>query len=195
MSPPGLPPNVPLSKAGRAAQDLGVAFMLGGNLFARFAMHPAVTGISDERERGKLVNAAWRRYGTVNSLSLAAVVGGWVGARLDEARPERLSPVERRLALAKDVAVAAVTVTGVASGLQGMRFAKLEPGGAVPLRDGDHASENATEEERRAKARVQRLGTASLVSQAALIVANAALAQENFRRPPARRLIPRIGRV
>ena len=29
---------------------------------------------------GKLVNAAWKRYGTVNSLSLLAVMGGWAGA-------------------------------------------------------------------------------------------------------------------
>lgn len=193
--PSPLPPNVPLSQVGRAAQDLGVAFMLGGNLFARFAMHPSVTGISDERERGQLVNAAWRRYGTVNSLSLAAVVGGWVGARLDEAAPRRLSPAERRLAVAKDALVAAVTVTGLASAAEGVRFSKLAPDGAVPLKDGDHASPRATEAQKAAKQRVQRLGTAALLSQAGLIAVNAAFAQQNFRRPPARRLIPKLGRV
>src|SRR3712207_8941289 len=38
--------------------------------FARLALHPSVTEISDEAERGRLVNAAWRRYGAVNSLGL-----------------------------------------------------------------------------------------------------------------------------
>ena len=92
-------PPVALSQVGRAAHDAGVAGLLGGNLFGRFALHPSVTEITDPRERGKLVNAAWRRYGAINSLSLLAVTGGWVGARLDEASNRRLSPPERRLAL------------------------------------------------------------------------------------------------
>src|SRR6201989_1249829 len=96
-------PPVPLSQFGRAAQDIGLAGLLGGNLFGRLAMHPSVTEISDKGERGKLVNAAWRRYGTVTSLSLLAVVAGWAGARAEEAQPRRLGPGERRLAVAKDV--------------------------------------------------------------------------------------------
>ena len=46
------------------------------DLFGRLALHPSVTEISDKRERGKLVNAAWRRYGVINSASLPALVGG-----------------------------------------------------------------------------------------------------------------------
>ena len=90
-------PSVPLSQAGRVAHDLGVAGLLGGNLFGRLALHPSVTEITDETERGKVVNAAWRRYGTVNSLGLLAVVAGWAGARGGEAADRRLSPEERRL--------------------------------------------------------------------------------------------------
>ena len=89
MTPPM--PSVPLSQVGRAAHDAGLAGLLGGNLFGRLALHPAVTAISDERERGKVVNAAWKRYGTVNSLSLLAVMSGWAGARAGEARDDRLS--------------------------------------------------------------------------------------------------------
>ena len=82
MSPSIPAPPVPLSKIGRAAHDIGLAGLLGGNLFGRLAMHPSVTEISDPAERGKVVNAAWRRYGAINSASLAAVVVGWSGARL-----------------------------------------------------------------------------------------------------------------
>src|SRR5919205_621770 len=103
-----LPPSLPASQLGRAAQDLGLAGLLGGNLFGRIALHPSVTEISDPAERGKVVNAAWRRYGTVNSLSLAAVVTGWAGARLGEAADSKLTPAERRLARAKDVLVGVV---------------------------------------------------------------------------------------
>ena len=53
-------PSVPLSQVGRAAHDVGLAGLLGGNLFGRLALHPSVTEISDETERGQLVNTAWR---------------------------------------------------------------------------------------------------------------------------------------
>ena len=135
-------PPVSRSQVGRAVHDLGLAGLLGGNLFGRLGLHPSVTTISDQLERGKVVNAAWRRYGTINTFSLIAVSTGWVGARLNEAADRRLSPEERRLARAKDVLVAA-----------------------------------------------------SLVAEVALVSVNAALNQRSFRRPAARRLLPRVGRV
>jgi uncharacterized membrane protein len=188
-------PPVRLSKVGRAAHDLGLAGLLGGNLFGRIAMHPSVTEISDPAERGKVVNAAWRRYGTVNSLSLAAVASGWIGARLGEAANSKLSAEERRLAYAKDALVAVVAATGLATAAEGMRFARTVPGGAVTLLDGDHAAPDASEDARRSKRRVNVLSTANLLSEIALVAVNSALAQEGFRRPPGRRFVPRWGRL
>jgi len=189
------PPPVFLSQVGRAAHDLGLAGLLGGNLFGRLALHPSVTTISDESERGKVVNAAWRRYGAINTVSLLAVGIGWAGARANEAADPRLSDDERRLARAKDVLVGAVVATGFASAVQGVRFASKAPNGAVPLRDGDHAAAHASLDARRAKARLNALGAATLVAEAALVAVNAALNQQSFRRPPLRRLLPRVGRV
>jgi hypothetical protein len=184
-------PPVPLSQVGRAAHDLGLAGLLGGNLFGRLALHPSVTEISDQEERGKVVNAAWRRYGTVNSLSLVAVATGWAGARAAEARDHRLSAEERRLARAKDVLVGVVAVTGVATAIEGMRFARSAPNGAVPLRDGDHTAVNATPESARRKRRLNALGAAGLAAEVALVGVNAALNQAGFRRPPSRRFLVR----
>jgi hypothetical protein len=184
-------PPVPLSQVGRAAHDLGLAGLLGGNLFGRLALHPSVTTISDEADRGRVVNAAWRRYGTINSLSLLAVIAGWAGARADEAGDRRLSPAERRLARAKDVLVVGVAVTGLATAAEGIRFAKKAPGGAVPLRDGDHTAPGAGEDARRAKQRLNVLGLVSLGAETALVAVNAALNQQGFRRPPARRVLRR----
>jgi hypothetical protein len=195
MAPPVPAPPVKLSEVGRAAHDIGLAGLLGGNLFGRLALHPAVTELADPAERGKLVNAAWRRYGAINSLSLAAVVSGWVGARLNESANRRLSDSERRLAYAKDALVGLVAVTGLATAAEGIRFARMAPGGAVPLRDGDHAAPSADDAARRSKRRVNVLSTANLACELGLVAVNAALAQEGFRRPPARRLIPRFGRV
>jgi hypothetical protein len=183
-------PPVPLSQLGRAAHDLGLAGLLGGNLFGRLALHPSVTAIRDARERGKVVNTAWRRYGLVNSLSLAAVAVGWVGARAGEARPRHLSDAEQRLALAKDVLVGVVAVSGLATAAQGVRFSRQAPAGAVPLADGDHTAPEATAAQRRAKRRLNLLGLVSLTAEAGLVGVNAALGQEGFRRPPARRALP-----
>ena len=183
-------PPVPLSQVGRAAHDIGLAGLLGGNLFGRLALHPSVTHISDKAERGQVVNAAWRRYGAVNSLSLLALVSGWAGARVKEAAPSRLSPAERRLAVAKDVLVGTVAVSGLATAVEGMRFARKAPGGRVPLEDGDHAAPEATREQQRAKRRVSVLGAISLASELGLAGVNAALNQQSFRRPPRRRALP-----
>jgi hypothetical protein len=184
------PPQT-LSQVGRAAHDLGLAGLLGGNLFGRMALHPAVASISDPRERGEVVNAAWRRYGLVNSLSLAAVTAGWAGARMAEAADRNLSPQERRLARAKDGLVAGVIVCGVASAVEGVRFARQAPGGAVPLTDGSHAAPGAPEPAARLKRRLNALGAATLAAEVGLVTVNAALAQAGFRRPPLRRRLHR----
>jgi hypothetical protein len=183
-------PPVPLSQVGRAAHDIGLAGLLGGNLFGRLALHPSVTEISDKSERGKLVNAAWRRYGIINALSLGAVIAGWLGARAKEAAPRQLSDAESRLAVAKDALVGVVAVTGAITAAEGVRFSRRAPGGAVPLHDGDHAATEATEAQRRAKARLNALGLAALTAELALVAVNAALAQQGFRRPPRRRVLP-----
>jgi hypothetical protein len=179
------------SGAGRALHDLGAAALFGGNLFARVGMHPALASITAPRERGAVVNRAWRRYGTVNSAALAAVVGGWALARSDEASDRMLSDSERRLALAKDYAVAAVAISGIASGVSGVLFARMEPGGAVELEDGSDPLPDTPEREARAKRVLNALGAVELVSTGALVAINAALSQAGFRRPPVRRLLRR----
>ena len=180
-----------LSSAGRAAHDIGLAALLGGNLFARVAMHPALGEIGDERERGRVLNRSWRRYGTVNSLALAAVVAGWAGARATETSPALLSGRERTLATAKDVAVGAVAVTGIASAAAGIGFARTASEGAVPMRDGDEPAADASEQASRLKHAAGALGWLHLASAVSLASVNAALSQANFRRPPVRRLLRR----
>ncbi len=181
------------SQLGRVAHDLGLAGLLGGNLFGRWALHPAVAQISDPAERGKVVNAAWRRYGTVNSLSLLAVTLGWSGARATEVQGRSITNRERTLARAKDALVAAVFATGAATAVQGVRFSRQAPGGAVPLRDGGHPAAETPAAAARAKRTLNVLGAANITAEIGLVAVNAALAQEGFRRPAARRLLLRRG--
>lgn len=180
-----------VSSLGRAGHDIGLGTLIGGNLFARLAMHPSLAEIGDARERGKVLNRSWQRYGPVNLVALGAVVAGWAGARLDEASPAMLSERERDLALGKDLAVAAVAVTGIASAVEGIRFARSEAAGAIPMADGDRLTDSASDLSRTRKRRVNVLGAAHLASALGLATINAALGQANFRRPPARRLLRR----
>jgi hypothetical protein len=189
--PPIRIPSDTISSAGRAAHDAGLAALLGGNLYGRFAMHPALADIGEKSERGKVLNRAWRRYGWVNSASLVAIAAGWLGARVNEARPSSLSAHERTLAKGKDAAVAAVVVTGIATAIAGMRFARAARDGAVPLEDGNTPAPETPEKAARLKRQVNALSTANAAAELTLVGINAALGQANFRRPPARRLLRR----
>jgi hypothetical protein len=81
--------------------------------------------------------------------------------------------------------------TGLATAVEGIRFSRQAPQGAVPLQDGDHPSWETPEPAARLKRRIAVLSTAGTVSELALVGVNAALGQANFRRPPARRLLRR----
>jgi hypothetical protein len=184
-------PSDTVSGLGRGAHDVGLALLLGGNVFGRYAMHPALAEVSDKRERGRVVNRAWRRYGLVNGLGLAAVVGGWLGARPNEAHPRWLSPRERGLARAKDVAVGAVAVTGIAAAVEGVRFAAVEAGGAVSLEDGGTPAPETPPAAARRRRLLNGLARANAVAELGLLLVNASLSQQNFRRPPVRRVLRR----
>jgi hypothetical protein len=182
-------PDDTVSSAGRAAHDLALAALIGGNLFGRVAMHPALADVSDTSERGRVLNRAWRRYGTVNSLALATLVAGWLPARLNETRPRWLSRRERGLATAKDVAVGAVALTGLASAAGGVGFAQQAPGGAVPMQSGRDPAPDTPTTAARLKHVVNALGALNLAAEVSLLAINAALAQTGFRRPPLRRVL------
>lgn len=181
-----------VSSLGRAMHDLGLAGLLGGQLFGRLALHPAVGAISDPRERGEVVNAAWRRYGAVNGAGLAAVAGGWAAARAGEVHDRNLIGAERVLARVKDGLVGTLVVTGAATAVEGVRFSRQATDGAVPLRDGDHAAPQAPVSAQRMKKRLNALGAATIATEIALVSVNAALGQVGFRRSPVRRRLSRF---
>jgi hypothetical protein len=142
-----------------AAQDVGIALLLGGNFFGRRAMHPALEWVTSPAERGKVTNEAWRRYGVFNSIGLAGVVGGWAVERGTDStiRPQ-------------DLAVAAVAITGIASAIEGVRFGRAAPGGAVPMRSGSEPSAETPPPAARTKRLLNALGQASAVAELAFIV-------------------------
>jgi hypothetical protein len=141
----------------RKMQDIGISLLLGGNVFGRRAMHPALEWVSSPEERGKVVNEAWRRYGVFNSIGLAGVVAGWAFERSGPPGPT-------------DVAVAAVAVTGIASAVEGVRFGRSAPGGAVPLQSGSEPSSATPQPAARSKRLLNALGQASAIAELAFIL-------------------------
>ena len=110
--------------AARIAHDAGLATWLGGSMFGKFAMNPAVGRIDDRGDRGKVVNAAWNAYNVVNGVAFAGIVGGWMATR-----PQRPSVLDH----AHDALMATTLVISAATGVQGLRLARQAPGGAVPI--------------------------------------------------------------
>ena len=184
--------SVPVTSEGvadvrRGAHNLALAALIGGNLFARVAMHPALTDVSDKTERGKVLTRAWRRYGVVNSLALGTLVAGWLPARLNRADARWLSPRERCLLLAEDVAMGAVVVTGLASAAGGVGFSHQALGGAVPMASGHDPAPDTPARAAHLKRVLNALGAANLAAAVALLAVNAALAKANLDRRPSRR--------
>src|SRR5215210_3672005 len=183
--------NETLAETARAAHDWGLASWLGGSMFGHFALNPAVAQISDRRERGKVVSAAWNGYNVVNAVSLGAVGIGWFASRATETRPDRLTGRERDLAKAKDGLTIAAIVTGAASGLQGARLAKSEPQGAVPVERGTKPAQETPPKAARIQRSLAGLGIANIASGIGLVVVNALMAQAEHSKTPLRRALLR----
>ena len=180
-----------VSAIGRAWHDLALGTIVGSNLFAQVGWHPALREVSDERERGRVTNEAWRRYGVVNGFALLGIVSGWLGARAFEAQPDKLTERERRIATAKDALTGVIAVSGLASAALGMRFYELADDGAVPMRDGDETSVNASPAATRMKRALSALSRIQLASALTLGIVQAGMAQVNYRRPPLKRVFRR----
>ena len=176
-----------LANTTRALHDVGLAGWLGGSMFGKFALNPAVRVIDKKTDRGKVVNAAWNGYNLVSSLSLGAVALGWAGARFTEARPDKMSEGERTLSMYKDVLIGTAVVTGVLSGVQGGRLAKQAPEGAVPVETGTTPAPETPPQAARIQRSLGLLGNLNIATGIALVAVNAILAQQSYSRPPLRR--------
>ena len=161
----------------RVAHDVGLAAWLGGTMFGKFGLNPAVAQVSSRAERGSVMNAAWSGYGPVAGAALGAIGVGWFGARAAGAVPDAQDPAGLYLQRAKDVLVAGALLGGAASAIQGQRLSRQAPEGAVPIEQG---TEPAPETPRPA-ARIQRtlsiLSTLNVLTGVGLVGVNAVLSQ------------------
>jgi hypothetical protein len=155
-------PSDTVSSAGRAAHDAGLGALLGGNLYGRVAMHPALAGVGEESERGKVVNRAWRRCGWIHSASLLAIVGG-LGRRAGE-RGAPARPLDTRAGARQRQGRSRRCGRRHRAGLGDHRSAvrAQRTRRAVPLEDGNTPVAETYEQAARLKRRLNVLSTASV---------------------------------
>src|SRR5688500_6498327 len=65
--------NATMTGTALTLHDLGLAAGLGGSLFGQLALHPAVRRIDSRKERGEILNQAWRNYSPANAFGIVAV--------------------------------------------------------------------------------------------------------------------------
>ena len=179
-------PTPPPLLGAQVGQDVALAALIGGNLFGRTAMHPALSEISDVRSAARCSTAP----GAATGRSTRPRSPRWSAAGRRPPGRDRaplLVPAAGALIGAKDVAVGAVVVTGLASAAGGVGFAQQAPDGAVPM---DSGTETAAETPPRAaalKRSINILGGLNLAAEVSLIAVDALL-DRSVSRGPARPL-------
>jgi hypothetical protein len=162
--------NATMTGAALTLHNLGLAAGFGGSLYGQMAMHPALKTIESRKERGELLNKAWRNYSPANAFGLAAVALTWVTGRQALSGRE-IDAQTRGLVLAKDALVALYVGSGIASIVVGMTAGRNEP----PVETGGIASFGASEAEAKGIKAVNMLGKVSIVAAAGIIALTSVL--------------------
>lgn len=165
-----------LSTAAWVTHDLAMAASIGGNLFGKVGLEPAVSEISSASERGRVLDHAWGSYSWLSGGSLLLAAGTWLAGRTMLSGFE-VGPHARRLTLVKDVLMAGFFVTGVGSIVVG-RSIGAGKGGSVPL---DRNATPYEPAERTKKTAVAALSTANLLFGIGVAGITAVLAMKSGR--------------
>lgn len=120
-----------LSSAASTIQDLGIAASIGGTLFGRAALQPALYKIALPEERDLVSADAWRRFSWINLLGHAAFTVPWLLERT-LLRDKHIGRRARPLVAVKDILIGASLLTGVASVLLSRRLAERNVEGRGP---------------------------------------------------------------
>ena len=165
-----------LSSAAWIAHDVGLATALGGTLFGREALQPALReGIDNQKDRDRVADAAWRKFSWVNLAGHAAMASTWFAGRamLTGREVDRLS---RPLTLAKDALIVASLATGVASMVLGRLLGKQ-------VREQESRSIEDRERVETLRRAVGAVGLVNLVANVGILAVTAALAMEAAKSP------------
>jgi uncharacterized membrane protein len=157
------------SRTGKVAHDLGLSTWFGGTLFGQLSLNPAVSSISDQRERGRVLNEAWARFQAANLPAMLSTLLGWrLGGVRDDS--QKRAP---GLTRTKDLLLGGAAFNTIASALLGASAAASSRGGATPVRSGTKPSRRTPPEAALAVRLLRLTGNGSLVLLAATVVVSA----------------------
>ncbi|MBA3502640.1 MAG: hypothetical protein M4D80_19300 [Myxococcota bacterium] len=158
-----------LSTAGWVVHDVGLATAIGGSLFGKAALEPALDEISSPKERDRVSADAWRRYSWVQLASHVAFAAPWfIGRSLRSGR--EVSARAGTLTRAKDIMMGVSLVTGVACHFLGRKLGKNIDRGEGPA-DGQ-------KESRVLERVVATLGSINTLTNVGILGTTAVLAME-----------------
>lgn len=164
-----------LSTGAWIAHDLGLAVGLGGTLFGQTALHPAMRGVSDERERGAVVRDAWQRFGWLQLGGLALAAATWFTGR-SRLSGRALGRTAQPLVSVKDGLMIGALASALGANVAGRLMSRQGRDGALPLdREGDPAA-RAPERAHRLSRATSFFGVTNLVCAAAVLGITTALA-------------------
>jgi hypothetical protein len=170
-----------LSSTAWLAHDLGLAASIGGTLFGRAALQPALHKIPRPEQRDLVSADAWQRFSWINLLAHAAFAAPWlIGRSMLSGR--EVSRRARRLTRAKDALVAASLATGVTSILLGRVLARrgIHGRGAQAVTEGPRFAlgEHEVKRTRRIRRTVGLLGLLNLAATMGIGALTSLLAME-----------------
>lgn len=178
-----------LSTAAWTAHELGVATAVGGTVFGRAALQPALQKIEDLESRNRFATDAWTRFSWVNLAANGVVAATWFAGR-SLLGGRHVSGTARTLIRVKDGLVIASLATGICRAVLGRVLAE-----EIQQEDkGDHgenviASANRVWRRRGAARRaVGTVGILNLLANVAILGIDTVLAMEG-RRSVRRRLL------
>lgn len=182
-----------LSTAAWAVHDVGLAAAIGGTLFGRTALQPALSEIASAAERDMVSADAWQRFSLINLVAHGAMAATWfVGRNMLSGR--EVTVTARRLTKVKDGLIVASLITGIGSILLGRSLGKRAREGMGPqeIRDRSGVVEGARKTESIQRA-CGALGLANLATNVGIMAVTTMLAMEgnkSARFPLWSRLLP-----
>jgi hypothetical protein len=170
-----------LSTAAWAAHEVGLATAIGGTIYGRAALQPALRDIEDPGERDRVSAEAWQRFSWLNLAAHGVFAATWYAGRSMLSGRE-VSSSARTLTRVKDGLMVASLVTGIGSIVLGRLLGKRARRGDGPSQVRESAGTVTDSESTMALHRtVGGLGIANLIANVAILGITTVLAMEGSR--------------
>ena len=158
-----------LSTTAWVVHDVGLATAIGGSLFGKAALEPALDEVSSPKERDRVSADAWRRFSWVKLAAHVAFAAPWfIGRSMRDGR--EVSARAGALTRAKDIMMGVSVVTGVASHVLGLKLGKQIDRGQGP--------EQGEKKSRALERIVATLGSINMLANVGILGSTAVRAME-----------------